>query len=172
MTEEIKLHSGSVQLIDIERLKPRIGNRNSHPQEQIEALANQYKYQGFRNPIIVSNQSGQIVCGTGRYLAAVRAGLKEVPVLFQDYESDEQEYAHHVADNGLSLWSDLDLSGINNDLAMLGPDFDINMLGIKDFVLDLSEKDVKNTSEELDLNDFDKFQHQCPKCGFEWNDSE
>ena len=24
---------------------------------------------------------------------------------------------------------------------------------------------------ELDENDFQKFQHECPKCGFEWNDN-
>jgi hypothetical protein len=73
------------------------------------------------------------------------------------------------ADNAIALWADLDLSQINQDIIDLGPDFDLNMLGIKNFTLDPFEKETKNTSEELDLNDFDKFDHQCPKCGFEWN---
>jgi hypothetical protein len=31
------------------------------------------------------------------------------------------------------------------------------------------EREVKNTSKEIDLNEFENFDHQCPKCGFEWN---
>lgn len=67
-------------------------------------------------------------------------GMTHVPVNFQDYENEEQEYADSVADNAIALWSDLDLAGINIDLADLGPDFDIEFLGIKDFVLEPLEK--------------------------------
>ena len=136
---EIKLHTGDVILVDIGLLKPRDGNRNHHPDDQIERLSAVYKYQGFRNPIIVSKQSGQIVCGTGRFMAAVKAGLKQVPVIYQDYDSSEQEYAHHVADNSLGVWSELDFAGINTDIPDLGPDFDIDMLGLRDFKIDASE---------------------------------
>jgi hypothetical protein len=34
----------------------------------------------------------------------------------------------------------------------------------------LSEPEIKNTGTELDLNNFDNFHHECPKCGFEWDD--
>lgn len=159
MADEIKIHSGEVVLVKVGELKPRTNNRNFHPQDQLDRLAEIYKYQGFRNPIIVSNQSGEIVCGTGRFLAALRAGLKQVPVIYQDYESDTQEYAHHVADNSLSLWSDLDLSGINSDLPDLGP-MDIDMLGIKDFTVDISEKTADDTAnEETDQRAI------CGECG-------
>jgi hypothetical protein len=157
---EIKIHSGEIKLIDIDKLKPRKGNRNAHPQNQIDRLAEIYKYQGFRNPIIVSNQSKQIVCGTGRYLAALRAGLKKVPVLFQDYENDEQEYAHHVADNALNEWSSIDFKGINDDIQFLGPDFNIEMLAIEGFTLDFSEKE----HEELPQTK-EKKEQTCPACG-------
>lgn len=145
----IKLHAGEIKLVDVKTLKPRPGNRNNHPEEQLKRLADVYKYQGFRNPLIISNQSGNIVCGTGRFLAAKKAGLEKVPVIYQDYESEEQEYAHHVADNGLSLWSELDLAGINADLPDLGPDFDINMLGIEDFTLDMAEKEGLTDEDEV-----------------------
>lgn len=160
--KDIKLHSGEIQLVDLSELKPRTNNRNHHPQDQIDRLADVYKYQGFRNPIIVSNQSGEIVCGTGRYLAAIRAGLKEIPVIFQDYDSTEQEYAHHVSDNGLSIWSELDLNGINQDLPDLGPEFNIDLLGIKNFTLDFNDKDF----DPSDKNDDDKNESikRCPHC--------
>lgn len=150
----IKLHAGEIKLVDVKTLKPRPGNRNNHPEEQLKRLADVYKYQGFRNPLIISNQSGNIVCGTGRFLAAKKAGLEKVPVIYQDYESEEQEYAHHVADNGLSLWSELDLAGINADLPDLGPDFDINMLGINNFTLDADIDESKN--DLLNIEDSQK----------------
>lgn len=31
--------------------------------------------------------------------------------------------------------------------------------------------ELENKSEELDLTAFDNFNHQCPKCGFEWDDN-
>lgn len=161
---KIFIHSTQIKIVSVKELKPRPGNRNHHPQYQIDRLAKIYEYQGFRNPIIVSNQSGNIVCGTGRYLAAIRAGLKELPVIYQDYESDEQEYAHHVSDNGIGISSELDFSGINSDLADLGPDFDINMLGIHDFTLDMFEAGTIDEQGKLDS----KKTIICPECGHEF----
>ena len=147
--KEIKIHLGDIVSVDIKQLKPRAKNRNTHPQDQLDRLAEIYRYNGFRNPITVSNQSGQIVCGTGRYLAALRAGMKFVPVMYQDFESLDHEYTHHNADNALSLWSDLDMAGINADVGELGPDFNLDMLGIKDFTLDFSEKFADKDADEV-----------------------
>lgn len=140
----MEIKSKEIQIISISELKMKSDNRNHHPQNQIEELAKQFKYQGFRNPLIVSNQSGEIVCGNGRFLAAKRAGLKELPVIFQDYDSAEQEYKHHVADNGISLWAELDIQNIKLDLQEF--DFDSANLGIKDF--NLNEQNLKNEIEK------------------------
>ena len=94
-----------------------------------------------------------------------------MPVVFQDFENDMAEYAFLQADNAIALWAELDLSGINADIPDFDPDFDIDLLGIKNFTVDISEKIIEDTSKELNLDDFDDFQHQCPKCGFEWNDN-
>lgn len=115
-------------------------NANQHGQDQIERLSELYKYHGIRHPIIVSNLSKCIVAGHGRKLAALRAGITEFPVVYQDFESSEHEYAFIQADNAIASWSELDLSKINTDLQELGPDFDLNMLGIKDFVLEPMDK--------------------------------
>lgn len=163
------IHCKYDELTDPNKLKNHPKNRNKHGQDQIERLAEIYKYQGIRHPIIVSKKTGLIVAGHGRKLAAIRAGIKEFPVVYQDFESDEQEYAFIQSDNAIALWADLDLSLINNDIQDLGPDFDIDFLAIKNFVLDMSE--IKNSSAELDLNDFNNFQHKCPKCSFEWNEN-
>ena len=149
------------ELVDPKLLKDHHKNPNKHGSDQIERLAKLYEYHGIRHPIIVSNLSGLIVAGHGRKLAAIRAGIKEMPVVYQDFDSGEAEYAFLVSDNSISDWSDLDLVAINSELPDLGPEFDLDMLGIKNFTLDMNEKEF-----DPDFNDDDdKKQKTCPHCG-------
>lgn len=129
-----------ISTVPIREVKPNPKNRNKHSSEQIDRLCEIIKYQGFRTPLIVSTRSGLLVAGHGRLLAAKQLKLDEVPVIYQDFDSEEQEYAAQVSDNAIASWAELDLSGINFDLPNLGPDFDINMLGIKDFELEPADK--------------------------------
>lgn len=150
-----------IQLVPVSELKPNQANRNKHPKEQIDRLAEIIKYQGFRNPIIVSNRTGLIVAGHGRLIAAKKLGFTEVPVTFQDFDSDEQEYAAQVSDNAIAMWAELDLSGIHKDLPCLDS-FDIDMLGIKDFQFEPT----------LDTNSDSKNKLiECPKCKHKFQSS-
>jgi|SRR5271157_3530900 len=124
----------------INSLKPHPKNPNKHSPEQIDRLAKIIEYQGWRHPIVVSKQSGFIVAGHGRLLAAKKLGLSEVPVHYQDFANEDQEYAFVVSDNAIASWAELDLANINVELVGLGPDFDIDMLGISNFTIDISEK--------------------------------
>jgi DNA modification methylase len=128
------------EMVAVKSLKPHPQNRNKHPAEQITRLADILEYQGWRYPIKVSKLSGFITSGHGRLEAAKKAGLKEVPVNFQDYDTQEQEYADLTADNAIALWAEIDFAAINADLPDLGPDFNIDMLGIKDFILEPADK--------------------------------
>jgi DNA modification methylase len=123
------------KMVPVESLKTHPKNRNAHSEEQIKRLSDIIQFQGWRYPIKVSNISGCITSGHGRLLAALKKGWLSVPVNYQDYDSPEQEYADVQADNAIASWAELDLSGINTDVADLGPDFNIDMLGIKDFEL-------------------------------------
>lgn len=129
-----------IKWVPINEIKPNKKNRNSHSEEQIKRLADIITYQGFRTPLIVSNRTGLLVAGHGRLLAAKQLSLKSVPVSYQDFDSEEQEYAAGISDNAIASWSELDLSGINQDIPELGPDFNLEMLGIKDFVLEPADK--------------------------------
>lgn len=136
------------KLVDPKKLKPHPKNRNSHPQDQIDRLAKIIEYQGWRYPIKVSNQSGFVTAGHGR-IEVAKALKCKVPVNYQDYESDEQEYADVQSDNAIASWSELDFSGINADIANLGPDFDIDLLGIKNFEIDVCDKDPGCDEDEV-----------------------
>lgn len=127
-------------LVSIKKLIPHPKNRNKHPKEQIERLAKVLQYQGVRRPVRVSELSGYITAGHCLYEAAKLLKWKELPVDYQPYDSEDQEIADGIADNSIALWADLDFAGINMDVPGLGPDFDIDWLGIKDFVIEPADK--------------------------------
>jgi hypothetical protein len=156
----IQIHCKYDELIEPKKLKESPLNRNKHGSDQIERLAELYEYHGVRHPIIVSKRSGFIVAGHGRRLAAIRAKIKEFPVVYQEFDSHEAEYSFVQSDNSISAWSELDLSAINNDLQDLGPDFDLKMLGIKNFSLDFNQLDFNPNAEEKE-----KKSKVCPHCG-------
>lgn len=157
----MKIHCKYDELIDVKKLLDHPKNRNNHGQDQIDRLAMLYKYHGIRHPIIISTLSNCIVAGHGRKLAAIRSGIEKFPVVYQDFENVEAEYAFIQSDNAIALWASLDLSAINHDLVDLGPDFNLDMLGIKDFTLDFNDKsfDPDFSKEE------EKQTKYCPHCG-------
>jgi len=150
----------NIEWVDINQLKPNPKNRNSHSDEQIDRLAKIIQYQGWRFPIVADKQN-LIWAGHGRLLAAKKIRLDKVPVSYQDFTSEEQAYAFLISDNAIASWAELDLSGVNSDLGDLGPEFDIDLLGVKDFTLDVFEEpdakgEPKLKEPQLKL---------CPSCG-------
>lgn len=136
----MKIQSKDIQQVDISKLIFNPKNNNKHPPEQIERLAKLIEFQGFRNPVIVSNRTGFVVAGHGRIEAAKKLGYNLLPVMYQDFDNEAQEYAYLTSDNAIASWAELDLSAINTEMLDLGPDFDLDMLGIKDFVIEPIEK--------------------------------
>jgi len=149
-------------LVDIKSLKLNPSNRNHHSREQIDRLALILDAQGWRYPVKVSKQSGLVTSGHGRIEAARVNGWTQVPVNFQDYESPAIEYADTVADNSIASWSELDLAGINLDIGDLGPEFDISLLGIKSFEVEVADKGF-DAIEECPKED--RAAKLCPHCG-------
>ena len=162
--EQVKIKCEYKKMVPIKELCPHPKNPNTHSKDQIERLAHIIEYQGFRNPIIVSNLSNKIVAGHGRLAAAKKLKIKEVPVDYQDFQNEDQEYAHLVADNAIHEWSELDFKSINDVIPELGPDLDIDMLGLKDFEIDVAEKKI----DELELDENIKTENECPSCGYKW----
>lgn len=124
------------KLVDVNELKPHPKNRNNHSDEQIERLAKLLAYQGIRAPIVVSRLTGYIVKGHGTLEAIKLNKADTAPVVYQSFDDTDQEYAFLQSDNSIASWSELDLLKINTDLIDLAPNFDIDLLGIKNFNID------------------------------------
>jgi len=138
----MEIKSKEIELVDIGLLQHHPKNCHKHSDEQIDRLVKLIEYQGFRNPLIVQKGTQFVVAGNGRLMAAKKMGFKQLPVIYQEFESEAQIYAYIVSDNaiGKDAWATLDISQINTDIGDLGPDFDIDLLGLKDFQLDVSAK--------------------------------
>lgn len=146
----VKIQSDKVEIVPLSKLTPHPENMHEHSDEQIDRLIDLINYQGWRNPIVVQKGTNLIVAGHGRCLAARKMGMDKVPVLYQEFESEEQLYAYIVSDNaiGKDTWATLDYSMINAKIADMGPEFDIDLLGIKDFVIEPAEKFEPQADED------------------------
>lgn len=127
-----EIFAKSITLVPLKDIKLNPKNRNKHPADQIDRLVKIIQETGFRRPGTISNRTGFLVCGEGRYLAAKKIGLKEMPIMYQDYKDAAQELADAVADNAIDKWANLDTSGIMQDVKEFD-EFDLDLLGIKDF---------------------------------------
>ena len=124
------VHCSHTEMAPIESLVPFPRNPNTHSPQQIALLAKIIMAQGWRNPVTVSNRSGFIVAGHGRYLSAQALGCTHVPIDRQDFETEAQEWAHMIADNRIAELSEID-EALMKDLLqeMDAGDFDMDLTG-------------------------------------------
>ena len=95
-------------------------------------LARVIREQGWRQPVKVSNLSGMIVSGHGRYEAALLLGCP-VPVDFQDYATEADELADLLADNRIAEMAEMDNAMLREIFAELdASDFDTSLSGYTD----------------------------------------
>ncbi len=138
-------------IVPIGELKPNPKNPNKHPTQQIERLGAIIRGNGWRNPITVSKRSGFIVKGHGRLLAAELEELAEVPVDFQDYDSEAAELADLTADNRIAELAERDeqlLVDAFKTIAASDLDF-----GLSGYTQEESEKLAAALSSAFDTDD-------------------
>jgi hypothetical protein len=127
----IPVHCAHSKILNIEEIVPNPRNPNQHSKEQVVLLAKIIKAQGWRSPIVISNRSGFVVKGHGRLQAAKLLKVEQVPVDFQGYQSEAQEWGDMVADNQIAELADLStelLSSLVVDLAKT--DFDLSLTAL------------------------------------------
>jgi len=121
----------NVELRPIESIRPYPGNPRVND-NAVDAVANSLKEFGFRQPIVVDGD-GVIVVGHTRYKAALKLGLKQVPVHVASDMTPAQAKAYRIADNQtatLATW-DFELLPIElKDLELDG--YDLSLLGFDD----------------------------------------
>jgi DNA modification methylase len=95
----------------------------------VDAVAASIHEFGFRQPIVV-DADGVIIVGHVRYLAALKLGLKKVPVHVAKDLTPDQIKAYRIGDNKTADLSDWDYDLLPIELAELqGMNYDLGLLG-------------------------------------------
>ena len=125
-----------IELWPVDRLVPYARNPRTHSHEQVIQIAASIAEFGFTAPILVDSKAG-IIVGHGRFLAARKLGLTEVPVIVLDYLSETQRRAYVIADNRLALNAGWDEELLGAELAALEKEgFDLGLTGFSDAELE------------------------------------
>ncbi|WP_058486386.1 ParB/RepB/Spo0J family partition protein [Defluviitalea phaphyphila] len=89
---EQETNTAKISMIPINQIEPNKEQpRKNFDQNKMEELSNSIKEHGIIQPIIVKKQDNYytIIAGERRWRAARMAGLKEVPVIINDYTQDK-----------------------------------------------------------------------------------
>lgn len=121
--------SKAIEQIAITALTPYDRNARTHSPAQVQQIAESISEFGFVNPVLIDN-SGMIIAGHGRVMAATKLGLEVVPCLRVDGLTEAQIRAYILADNQLTLNGGWDQDLLRGELAALqGFNFDLDHLG-------------------------------------------
>lgn len=145
--------------VSIDDIIPYENNARKHTEESIETVANSIKQFGWKNAIVVDEEN-VILAGHGRRLAALKLGLKEVPVIRFNDLTEEQKKAYRLADNKTAENSGWDFPALDLELE------DITTIDMADFGFieyDMSIDDSMFGEAEPK----EPKQIKCPHCG-EW----
>jgi DNA modification methylase len=117
-----------VELRNIEEIKPYAGNPRDND-HAVDAVAKSIQAFGFLQPIVVDTTS-TIIAGHTRYKAALKLGLKKVPVHVAKNLTPAQIKAYRLADNKTSELADWNHDRLIEELLELEKmAFDMDVLG-------------------------------------------
>ena len=117
-----------VQIVNIDEVKPYEKNPRIND-SAVDAVAASLRQFGFRVPIVVDKDM-VIVCGHTRFKAALKLGLKQVPVHVAKDLTPDQVRAYRIADNKTAELAEWNMELLPIELKDLqGADFDLSLLG-------------------------------------------
>jgi len=118
-----------VERRSVESLIPYARNARTHSDEQVAQIAASIKEWGWTTPVLV-DETGQIIAGHGRVMAARKLGLEEIPVMVASGWSEAQRRAYVLADNKIALNSGWDMDLLKVELQDIGEmSFDLDKIG-------------------------------------------
>ena len=128
----MKNPADKVEQWPIDKLIPYAKNSRTHSEEQVAQIAASIKEWGFTTAVLV-DESGSIIAGHGRLMAARKLGLTSLPVMVAKDWTDAQKRAYVIADNKLALNAGWDNDLLALELGELGDlGFDLELTGFTD----------------------------------------
>lgn len=132
---DIRWPADKVQRQSVKNLIPYARNARTHNDEQIAQIAASIKEWGWTNPVLI-DETGSIIAGHGRVLAARRLGINDVPVMVADGWTEAQKRAYVLADNQLALNAGWDTDLLKVEVADLADEgFNVDLIGFDEKTL-------------------------------------
>jgi DNA modification methylase len=106
---------------------------------------------GFTNPVLI-DETGVLIAGHGRLVAAQELRLGEVPTITLAGLSETQKKALRLADNKIALNAGWDLEVLRLELADIGTldvDFDVSLTGFASCEIDVMLKAANDPADEV-----------------------
>lgn len=126
-----------IQPMKVDDLVPYENNSRTHSDAQIDQIAKSIEEWGFTNPVLIT-ETGMIIAGHGRVMAAKKLGIEIVPCVVAKDWSEAQIKAYVIADNKLALNAGWDNSVLKQELIALdGEGIDLGLTGFSDAELHL-----------------------------------
>jgi DNA modification methylase len=149
---EIQIQYRAVEDLALDPRNPR-----QHSQRQVNQIADSIREFGFVVPVVVDD-TGQVVVGHGRVLAAKKLGMPRIPVVEIRHLSKAQLKALRITDNKLAQnahWDERLLGESFLELKELDVDFDLSITGFSLPEIDLTlqtlqEGVAEGTNDEAD----------------------
>jgi hypothetical protein len=146
------------QILPLSEIKPYERNSRKHSARQIEKIASSIAEYGFNAPILIDGDN-TIVAGHGRFSAAQRLGLTEVPVIQLGHLTDAKRRAYIIADNRLAEDAGWDLTKLAAEVQALQVEGeDLLAIGLDD--VDMSRIDIELRRMAADLEMIEAPRHQ------------
>jgi ParB-like chromosome segregation protein Spo0J len=158
-------------VLSLTDITPYARNSRTHSDSQIAEIAASIKEFGWRQPIVIDD-GNTIRAGHGRFLAAQRLGLKEVPCL-RGRLTESQWRAYVIADNRLAEKAGWDVEMLKLEVEDLEEDnFNVDLTGflqedLKKIFIDDEPVKFEPSDKEPERLDRKKAV-TCPSCGEEF----
>lgn len=122
MVKQIVYPTGC-ETLPVDALHMYAQNPKDHQDKDIDLIISSIKRNGWGDPILVCPETNEILSGNGRYLAACKMGLSDVPVVFAPKGLTPKQKADLViASNKL-----VEASGYNDNLGALIAEFSLDI---------------------------------------------
>lgn len=161
-----------IESIEIDKLAEDPNNARLHNPRNLWAIKGSLAKFGQQKPIVV-DKNNVVIAGNGTLRAAKDLGWQSIDIVRTELEG-YQAAAFALADNRTSELAEWDLVQLKETVDSLK----LNELEIDELAFDFDYsfddepegKDYTKVNKEYSEDDFNNFEHKCPKCGFEYDE--
>lgn len=115
-------------------IKPYKKNARKHSDEQVADIAASIDHFGFNQPLVLDD-TGTILVGHGRFLAAQLLQMETVPAVHLGHLTESEKKAYRILDNKLQDDSDWNMETLAGEVAALQEDdYDIEEWDLAGFL--------------------------------------